>query len=147
MQKKIPNLSEMYERDYILRMIEAFAKMLAAIMGLREKGELDKARMLVEEAYESILKTDYREVKSLDENQWRQFCSRRSPEELEMLADLLRVEGEILIDAGKAEGVCQILFKALELLRLVEAQSSAFSLSRFDKISQLEERLSGENYE
>ena len=34
----------MYERDYILRLIEAFAKMLAAIVGLREKGELDKAR-------------------------------------------------------------------------------------------------------
>jgi hypothetical protein len=137
----------MYEKDYILRMIEAFAKMLAAIVGLREKGELDKARMLVEEAYESILKTDSGEVKSLDEDQWKQFCSKRSPEELEMLADLLRVEGEILIDAGKPEGVCRLLFKALELLRLVEAQSSAFSLTRFDKISHLEEKLSGANYE
>ena len=40
----------MYERDYVLRMIEVFAKMIAAILGLREKGELDKARSLVEEA-------------------------------------------------------------------------------------------------
>lgn len=136
----------MYERDYILRMIEAFAKMLAAIVGLRQRGELDKARMLVEEAYESILKTDPGEVKSLDEDQWKQFCSKRSPEELEMLADLLRVEGEILMDVGKPEGVCQLLFKALELLKLVEAQSTAFSLARFDKISQLEEKLSGADY-
>lgn len=132
----------MYERDYIMRMIEAFAKMLAAIMGLREKGELDKARMRVEEAYESILKTESGKVKSMDDDQWKQFCSKRSPEELEMLSDLLRVEGEILIDAGKPDGVCRLLVKALELLRLVEAQSSAFSLTRVDKISMLEEKIS-----
>ena len=56
-----------------MRMIEAFAKMIAAIIGLREKGELDKARALV------------------------------------------------------------------------EAQSGDFSLTRFDKITELEQKLSGSN--
>ncbi|MCK5068234.1 MAG: hypothetical protein KAR16_12370 [Bacteroidales bacterium] len=136
----------MYEKDYIMRMIEAFAKMIAAILGHREKGELDKARQLVEEAYDTVLKMNSGEVKGYDEEQWKQFCSKRTPEELEMLADLLKVEGEILIDSGKPEGVCVLLFKALELLKLVEAQSDAFSLTRFDKISQLEQKLSGSKY-
>lgn len=136
----------MYERDYIMRMIEAFAKMIAAIIGLREKGELDKARALVEEAYQTVLKVNSGEIKEFDDEQWKQFCSQRSPEELEMLADLLKVEGDILIDTGQAEEVCELLFKALELLKLVEAQSGTFSLTRFDKITELEQKLSGSEY-
>lgn len=136
----------MYERDYIMRMIEAFAKMIAAIIGLREKGELDKARALVEEAYETVLKINSGEIKDFDEKQWKQFCSKRSPEELEMLADLLKVEGEILMDAGKTVEVCKLLLKALELFKLVEAQSGSFSLTRFDKITELEQKLSGSEY-
>jgi phosphoglycolate phosphatase-like HAD superfamily hydrolase len=136
----------MYERDYIMRMIEVFAKMVAAILGLREKGELDKARALVEEAYDTILKVNSGEIKAYDEEQWKQFCSQRSPEELEMLADLLKVEGEIMLDSGKPEGVCQLLFKALQLLKLVEAQSGSFSVTRFDKITELEQKLSGSEY-
>ena len=136
----------MYERDYIMRMIEAFAKMIAAIVGLREKGELDKARSLVEEAYDTVLKVNSEEIKEYDQDQWNQFCSKRSPEELEMLADLLKVEGEIMLDSGKPEGVGKILFKAFQLLKLVEVQSGAFSLTRFDKITELEQKLSGFDY-
>jgi hypothetical protein len=136
----------MYERDYIMRMIEAFAKMIAAIIGLRQKGDLDKAKALVEEAYETVLKMNSGEIKEFDEAQWKQFCSKRTLEELEMLADLLKVEGEIQMDSGKPEGVCKLLYKSLELLRLVDAQSGTFSVSRFDKMSELEQKLSGSNY-
>lgn len=136
----------MYEKDYIMRMIEAFARMLAAIIGLKQKGDLDKARELMEEAYDTVLKVNSGEIKAYDQEQWNQFCSKRSPEELEMLADLLKVEGEIMLDSGHPEGVCQLLFKALQLLKLVDAQSDAFSVTRFDKISQLEQQLSGSDY-
>lgn len=73
----------MYERDYIMRMIEAFAKMIAAIIGLLEKGDLDKAKAMVDEAYETVLKVKSGEIKEFDEARWRQFCSKRTPGELE----------------------------------------------------------------
>ena len=133
----------MYERDYIMRMIAAFAKMIAAIIGLREKGELDKARKLVEEAYDRILRVDAGEIKKFDEAQWKQFCIKRSPEELEMLADLLKAEGEFPVDSGNAREAGQLLLKALELLKLVDAQSASFSITRLEKISELEQKLSG----
>ena len=126
-----------------MRMIAAFAKMIAAIIGFREKGELDKARKLVEEAYDRILRVDAGEIKKFDEAQWKQFCIKRSPEELEMLADLFKVEGEILVDSGNAREAGQLLLKALELLKLVDAQSASFSITRLEKISELEHRLSG----
>ena len=37
----------MYEKDYIMKMIEAFSMMIAKIMGLKEKGELDRAGALI----------------------------------------------------------------------------------------------------
>jgi len=132
----------MYERDYIMRMIEAFAKMIAAIIGLREKGELDKAWALVEEAYERILKVNAGEIKAFDDEQWKQFCTKRSREELEMLADLLRAEAEIMSESGNTRGAGELFFKALQLLKIVDAQSASFSIARIDKISELEQKLS-----
>jgi len=124
-------------------MVEAFSKIIARILGLREKGELDKAERLVMEAYDTVLKVDPVALKQFGENDWEKFCRERSQEELEMIAELLKLEGEIRIDSGNREGVCRLFLKSLELLKLVESQSATFSLARFDKISSLEEKLSG----
>jgi len=136
----------MYEKDYIMKMIEAFSMMIAKIMGLREKEELDRAADLIQEAYDTILKINPDILQNLDEAEWDKFCSDRTPEELEMIAELLKLEGEIRIDTGDPEGVCRLLFKSLELLKIVDAKSNAFSVVRFEKISSLEEKLSGADY-
>jgi hypothetical protein len=41
-------------RDYIMRLIEQFAQVLARIMGLRKEGKLDEAQQLVNETAEGI---------------------------------------------------------------------------------------------
>lgn len=82
-----------------MRVIESFSRMIAIILGLREKGELDSAYSLILEAYGSVLKVD--------------------------------------------PGVFRKLFKALELLRIVDENSDTFSVTRFDKITSLEQKLSG----
>jgi hypothetical protein len=136
----------MYEKDYIMKMIEAFSMMIARIIGLREKGEPDRAGALILEAYDTILKIDPNSLKDFNEDEWEQFCSERTTEELEMIAELLKQEGEISIDTGKSEGVCRLLLKSLELLKYVDDQSGTFSMLRFEKISSLEEKLSGADY-
>jgi hypothetical protein len=136
----------MYEKDYIMKMLEAFSRMIARIAGLKEKGELDKAEALVMEAYETVLKIDPDSLNQFKEKDWERFCRERSKEELEMVAELLKLEGEIRIETGNPEGVCHMLIKSLELLRMVESQSDTFSVSRFNKISSLEEKLSGADY-
>jgi hypothetical protein len=136
----------MYEKDYIMKMLEAFSGMIARIVGLKEKGELDKAEALVMEAYDTMLKIEPDSLNQYKEKDWEKICSERSTEELEMVAELLRLEGEIRIESGNTEGVCHKLIRSLELFRLVESQSDTFSLSRFNKISLLEEKLSGADY-
>ena len=47
----------MYEKDYIMKMLEAFSGMIARIVGIKEKGELDKAIMAYKKAI--ALKPNY----------------------------------------------------------------------------------------
>ena len=142
----IQSNSAMYEKDYIMRMVEAFSRMIARIMGLREKGELDEAEALILEAYDTILKIDPDTLRSFDDKAWDSFCRERTPQELEMIADLFRMEGEIRIDLGDHEGVYRLLYKSLELLKYVDDHTHTFSVVRFDKISSLEQKLSGADY-
>lgn len=129
-----------------MRLIEAFSKMLARIIGLKEAGRLEKAESLVLEAWDTILRLDPQQVKQFSDKEWETFCLERSREELEMIADLLRLEGELRIEEGHTEGVYRLLFKSLELLRAVDRNSDDFSLERFDKITRLEQMLSGADY-
>lgn len=129
-----------------MRMVEAFSKMITRIIGLKEKGQLSKAESLIMEAYYTILKIDPKTLQQFSEDDWEKLCKKRSREELEMIAELLMLEGEIRIDAGNPEGVCHLLLKSLELLRTVESQSDTFSMARFNRISSLEEKLSGADY-
>ena len=120
--------------------------MIARIMGLKEKGELNKAEALILEAYDTILKIDPDTLRNFDDRAWDSFCRERTPQELEMIADLFRVEGEIRIDLGDRDGVYRLLFKSLELLKYVDDHTDTFSVLRFDKISSLEQKLSGADY-
>ena len=63
-----------------------------------------------------------------------------------MIAELLKLEGEIRINTGDPDGVCHLLFNSLQLLNIVDSQSDAFSVVRFEKISSLEQILSGAGY-
>lgn len=136
----------MYEKDYIMRVVEAFSRMISIILGYREKGDMDSAYRHILEAYGSVLKVDPEELNSYTDEQWESFCEVRTPQEIEMLAELMKLDGEILMDSGKPEVVCRKLFKALELLKRVEESSDTFSITRFDKIASLEQKLSGSEY-
>lgn len=46
----------MYQKDFILRMIEMIADLIALILGLIKKGDLPQASQLLENAYREFLK-------------------------------------------------------------------------------------------
>lgn len=133
----------MYQKDYILRMIEAFAKMIAGIIGLIKKGDREGAIHKIMETYDTILKINPEELYQYDDPAWYRFCNERNLDELEMVAELFKLEGEIRMDAGNPEEGLRLLFRSLELFKYVDGQSHTFSVIRFEKISSLEETLSG----
>ena len=132
----------MYQKDYIMRMIEAFAKMVAGIIGLIKKGDPDGAIEKIKETYDTVLKINPEDLYQYDDPAWYRFCNERSLDELEMVAELFKLEGEIRIDAGNSEEGRRMLYKSLELFKYVDDQSHTFSVVRFEKISSLEKSLS-----
>jgi hypothetical protein len=136
----------MYQKDYIMRMIEAFAKMIAGIVGLIKKGDPEGASDRIVETYDTILKINPVDLYQYDDSEWYQFCNEKTLEELEMIAELLKLEGEIRMVSGNSDGAYRLLFKSLELLKYVDVQSGTFSVLRFEKISSLEEKLSGADH-
>jgi len=129
-----------------MRMIEAFAKMVAGIIGLIKKGDPDGARTLIKEAYDTILKINPEELYQYDDPEWYKFCNERSLDELEMIAELFKLEGEIRMDAGNSEESLRMLYRSLELFKYVDEQSGTYSVIRFEKISSLEDELSGADH-
>ena len=132
----------MYQKDYIMRMIEAFAKMVAGIIGLIKKGDPDGAISRIKETYDIILKINPEELYQFDDHEWYTFCKERSLDELEMIAELFKLEGEIRMDAGNSDEGLRMLYRSLELFKYVDGQSGTFSVVRFEKITTLEEELS-----
>jgi len=136
----------MYQKDYIMRMIEAFAKMVAGIIGLIKKGDPDGAITRIKETYDIILKINPEELYQFDDHEWYSFCNERSLDELEMIAELFKLEGEIRMDAGNSDEGLRMLYRSLELFKYVDGQSGTFSVVRFEKITSLEEELSGADH-
>jgi len=48
----------MYQKDYILRMVEMIGDLIAAFLGLLKKGDLDQAEKLIERGYTELLRND-----------------------------------------------------------------------------------------
>ena len=136
----------MYQKDYIMRMIEAFAKMVAGIIGLIKKGDPDGAISRIKETYDIIIKINPEELYQFDDHEWYTFCKERSLDELEMIAELFKLEGEIRMDAGNSDEGLRMLYRSLELFKYVDGQSGTFSVVRFEKITTLEEELSGADH-
>ena len=135
----------MFERDYILRIIQQFSRMVAYIIGLKEKGQYDEALKEIKEVYGNTLKLEYDEVIGYDDDGWDQFFKTHAVHEWEMVADLLKLEGEILLETKKIEGTCYRLYKSLDLLHHVEVTDKTYSLDRMQKIAAIEDILSGMN--
>jgi hypothetical protein len=59
----------MYQKDYILRMIEMLGDLIAGILGLIKKGEFEKAKEKLENLYYGMLKEDSAFFRDIPENE------------------------------------------------------------------------------
>lgn len=119
--------------------------MVAYIIGLKEKGQYDEALKEIKDVYGNTLKLDYDEVIGYDDDGWDKFLKTHEIQEWEMVADLLKLEGELLLETKKSAGTCYRLYKSLDLLHHVEDADKTYSLERMQKIAAIEDILSGMN--
>jgi hypothetical protein len=134
----------MYQKDYILRMIEMLGDLLAAIFGLVIKGDYFKASEKLEQIYYDMLKEDAVFFRSIPKEE----LTHRLLEEhnytsghLEILAELFNAEAELALAQGDSTGSLEFSEKSLLLFEYVDVYRRTLSLERLDRMSVLRERV------
>ena len=134
----------MYQKDYILRMIEMLGDLLAAVFGLVRKGELQQASEKLERIYYDLLKEDasfFRNIPAGD-------LTRKLIEEhnytnghLEILAELFNTEAEVQLAREDFQGSLEYSKKSLILFEFIDIQQKTLSIERLDKMNSIRERI------
>ncbi len=134
----------MYQRDFILKMIEMLAELVAGILGLIKKGDFQKASQSIDNAYQDLLKQDAGffnniPLSKLTDNliQEHNFTNGH----LEILSKLFYAQAELSFAQNKFSESLEFYKKSLSLSEFVIKESQTFSFEKHSKISSLKNRI------
>ena len=134
----------MYQKDYILRMIEMLGDLLAGIFGLVRKGDFTEAAGKLERIYYDILKEDaafFRSIPTADLTRKLIGEHNYTNGHLEILAELFNAEAELELAQGNQAESIEFSEKALLLFEFIDLQQKTLSAERLDKIAAIRERI------
>jgi hypothetical protein len=134
----------MYQKDYILRMIEMFGELLTGIFGLIKKGEYKRASEQIGRVYYNILKEDASFFRTItEENLTHKLLQEHNYTNghLEILAELFNAEAELnLAQENKSESI-EYSRKSLILFEFVDVEQKTYSLERINKMKSIRKRI------
>ena len=134
----------MYQKDYILRMIEMLGDLIAAIFGLVRKGDYTQASEKLDRIYYDMLKEDaafFRKIpiddlthKLLEEHNYTNG-------HLEILAELFNADAELELAKGNMNESLDFSEKSLLLFEFIDIEQKTLSLERLDKMNSIRDRI------
>lgn len=134
----------MFQKDYILRMIEMLGDLIAAVLGLIKKGDYNKASEELGKIYYDMLKEDaafFRNIpadkltnKLLTEHNYTNG-------HLEILAELFNAEAQLDIAQGNRSGCLEYSTKSLILFEFIDNEQKTYSLVRIEKMNDIRNRI------
>lgn len=134
----------MYQKDYVLRMIEMIGELIAQILGFLNKKNTKKASQILENAYRDFLKEDASFFKSIPKEKLTNSLLQEhnyTDEHLQILAELFYAEAEIQNAKEQKALANEYYEKSLILFRFVAENSTNFSIRLEQRINLLEKKL------
>jgi anti-sigma28 factor (negative regulator of flagellin synthesis) len=134
----------MYQRDYILRMIEMVAQLIAAILSKIKKGEYETASEQLSNLYYDVLKEDaayFRDIAVKDLTTKLLQDHNYTNGHLEILAELFNAEAELNIGRGDRNASVEYLEKSLILFEFIDSHTNTYSLERINRIESLKKKI------
>ncbi len=131
----------MIQKDYILRLIEEAAKVLAQIFKLKENRDFDSARKTLDKAYTEILKIDKFEILIRPTEKLITYLTldlKLEPGKIEIISDFLAEDAFLETDLIVKKNLIE---KSLLLTNYVNEFDKTFSFERVAKVKQLKEML------
>jgi len=134
----------MYQKDYILRMIEMLGDLIAAVLGLVRKGDFQQATENLERIYYDMLKEDAAFFRSIPkEDLTHELLEKHdyTNGHLEILAELFNAEAELANAQGNPNSCLEYSEKSLLLFEFIDLQQKTLSLERLDKMTLIRDRI------
>ena len=133
-----------YHRDYIMRMMEMMAEMIAIFLGLIKKGDLQQARKQLNRAYLDLLKQDasfffFFYIDCLTD----ELISKHNytNNHLKVLSELFFAEGKLQEKLNNSPEAITNYKKALLLLNFIEQEASTFSMTANNRKTLIKSRI------
>lgn len=134
----------MYQKDYILRMLEMLAEMIGAIMSLISKGKYGPATKALENAYQTLLKEDASFFQIIPTNKLTEKLLQEhhyTNGHLEIPAELFLAEAELQFSQGKKEKSIELYEKSLVLFEFLEKERKTYSDPGSSKIDSIKGKI------
>jgi hypothetical protein len=134
----------MYEKDYILRMIEMLGDLLRAIFGWIGKGKLEEAETKINEAYLTFLRKDagfFHRIPEADLTAVLLSDHHYTHGHLEVLAGLMHAEGALYEAKGESRLAAGFFRKSLRVYTFLEENDRTWSEARRDTMATLREAI------
>ena len=135
----------MYQKDYILRMIEMLGELIRAIFGLIVKGNYQQAEEKLNEAYLTFLRKDtsFFHLIPLEKLTTTLLTEHNYTNgHLEILAELFYAEARLLDAKGNLSESLIMYEKSLVLFEFADENIRTYSEVRIDKIENIKNRIS-----
>lgn len=134
----------MFQKDYILRMVEMIGDLIAALLGLIKKGDLVQAEKLLERGYYELLRRDASFFQQIPKEQLtdkllgdHNFTSGH----LAVLSELFFAEATLSEAQNKPNNSLVCYEKSLLLLKFLEQDDKTWSAKREERMTLLKERI------
>jgi len=134
----------MFQKDFVLRMMEMMAEVIAVFLGLIKKGDVEQAARCLSKAYQDILKQDAAFFNSIPkERLTNQLIEAHhyTNGHLKILSELFFAEGELRRERGANGLALDYYDKALLLLEFVEKDTATYSSQQEERGILLRERI------
>jgi len=135
----------MYQKDYILRMVEMIGDLIAAFLGLLKKGDLDQAEKMIERGYIELLHNDASFFLLIPKEQLTdQLVGEHHYEHyhLEILAELFYAEAKLAEAQNKPEHSLACYEKSQILTTFLEQHDKTWSARREERKNFLGDKIS-----
>ena len=134
----------MYQKDYILRMIEMIGDLIAVLLGLIKKGDLEQAEKILERGYFELLRRDASFFQLIPKEQLTDKLlgdHHFTNGHLEVLSELFFAEATLSEAQKKLNNSLICYEKAFVLLEYLEQEDKTWSEKREERINLLKERI------
>jgi len=130
----------MIQKDYIQRMTQQIAQIMAKLMGLN----IDESLEIIDQAYTEWLTIDRKFLDQLSKNQLLDVLVKEKKlniNHLEYIAELLAIEGELFFKNKQLPKSRDTLQKSLILFQHVDLAQQLFSFDRQNKLKRIQHLL------